>query len=1408
MKTLLTIAVKAYRLPFVKLSQYFLFAMALLPFTALGQLPTSFQKVELLTGLTNAVNFEFAPDGRVFIVDRYGELLVYKPNTQTTVSAGTISVFRDMEDGLLAIAFDPQFTTNGFVYLHYSHPSLPKNRVSRFKMEGDKLNLSSEVVLLEWQSDRNGYFHSAGDMDFDSKGNLYIATGDNTNHSAYSTLDETDPNLSAERTSSNTNDLRGKILRIKPQSNGTYSIPEGNLFPNGTGGRPEIYVMGARNPFKIFVDKATTDWLFWSDVGPDANSKSNLGPMGMDEINLTKGAANHGWPYFAGKNEPYLNTYANPNFFYDPNSPVNMSKWNTGTKNLPPAKSSWLEFFHKCYLAGPRYYYSSSINNPKKLPSDFHEAFFYYDFNTSNIWVVKMDANGNPVSTQQLTESIKGAGFIDLKIGPDGQLYILEYGAGCCPGNVGSGKLVRVDYTGSDSNKAPDISIQADVTSGALPLTVNFSSEGTTDPNGDAMTYAWDFQGDGVIDSNLKNPAYTYTQKGVFNALLRVSDSKGASSSKSIKIYAGNHAATFKFVSPLDGGMINWGDDLSYDIVVNDQEDGSTANGTISCSKLNLVPSFGHLTHSHDGMTINQCKGTFNLNPMGHNTQGEDDIYYVFKVNYTDTDGLTSFDQVTVHPKVMEAEFYDLQSSTSLVANTDKLGGGSHAVRALSHGAYIMLEGRNLQNINAVSYRVAATLGGVIELRADAPGGTLINSVNVPSTGSLSNWVNIEAPLTNPGGKHDLYLVFKKNTGDVNLFDLNYIEFKGPGISIDNTPPIVSAVQVASKTQLNVLFSEPLDKTSAQQVANYSINNGITVSAAVLQADRKTVSLTTSTIPSPGTHELTVKNIKNESGVALSSITASFKLEDALFRINAGGPAVEVDGVQWSQNQYNSGGYTYANTSLAIDNTTADALYQTELYGTFSYNVPLASGTYLVRLHFAEIYFGVGGIPGGAGKRVFNVTGEGQALLTNFDVFAQAGGALKALVKEFEVSVTDGTLNLAFQQVTENPKVSAIEVVSKGQSTPTNSAPVVAYPIPDQSGTAGSALSFTFAANAFSDADGDPLSYSASLSNGSALPSWLSFNASTRTFSGTPSETNVGLLTILVKASDGKGGTASDAFDLTVKTGGSTGGGTTAVRINAGGAQFTAGSGTVFSADQHSSGGYTYAIASTTDVAGTTDDALYRTERYGTFSYNVPLASGTYLVRLHFAEIYFGVGGIPGGAGKRVFNVTGEGQALLTNFDVFAQAGGALKALVKEFEVSVTDGTLNLAFQQVTENPKVSAIEIVPITSTMSLSSTKAAVASEDVSLVEDVLVTVYPNPFDKVVNVRVQSGEPQGYLVKVYDLAGRVLYKNYFKIESPGAGALAIDFTNSNILRKEVYLISVEAVRGSYRKVIKVLKE
>ncbi|MDT7830227.1 malectin domain-containing carbohydrate-binding protein [Pricia sp. S334] len=1010
-----------------------------------AQLPTSFQMNELESGFTNATSMSFAPDGRIFILDRFGEMLIYKEDLGATVSAGVIPVFHQFEDGLLAMAFDPNFTENSFIYVYYSAPSPSVNRISRFTMNGDTIDLSSEVNLMEWEVQRNNSYHAGGDMGFDSNGNLYIALGDNTNHSNYATLDENNPDNSSENTSSNTNDFRGKILRITPQPNGTYSIPPGNLFPPGTPDtKPEIYVMGARNPYRMFIDTQNNDWVFWADVGPDANyndpqnpdgPNNVLGPEGLDEINLTKQAGNYGWPYFSGAdNDPYQITYASPKYYNDPAAPENISTWNTGLTDLPPAEPALLEFFHKSYFAGPRYYYDGTLTDfPQRLPAEFDGVFFYYDFNTSRIWAAELDAQGDVVSTEPLAPSVfpdsNSDGYIDMEIGPDGHLYILQYGVGCCNNGDGSGKLVRVDYTGIVSNSPPVITLNADVTDGPLPLTVNFSSEGTMDPDGDTpLSYAWDFEIDGIIDSTEENPQHIYETEGTFTAQLTVEDGNGADAKKNIIIYAGNSKAEFDFNSPPDGGLVGWGDEIAIDLLVTDAEDGSTTDGSIDCGDVDIRPALGHLGHFHDGATVDGCPKNLTLEYDGHDIHGEMDLFFRLGTSYQDEGGLTSFGQIQLHPKRKEAEFFDAQTDVTVIPNSDPLEGGSASVQ-VNNNSNIVFEGRNLQNINAVKYRVAsAVAGGSIEFRTGSPTGPLLVTTTVPNTGAIDAWENVESTFIDPGGKNDLYFVFKNAGTPQNSFLVNYVEFIGGGVSIDKTPPLVDATEVTEPGQVTVEFSEYVNQTTAEQVANYSIDKGITISEAVLQADNRSVILTITPLTPGTTYNLTINNVENTSGLAIVSETREISTLNSV-RINTGGLQTIAGGQTFSGDDYSNGGST-DEVSVPISGTNDDALYQSERFGEFSYDVPVpASGEYDIRLHFAETYFGVGSQPGGPGSRVFNVSIEETPVLTNFDIMNEVDAAT-ALQKEFDnITITDGFASISFTSVTQNPKISGIEIL-------------------------------------------------------------------------------------------------------------------------------------------------------------------------------------------------------------------------------------------------------------------------------------------------------------------------------------------------------------------------------------------
>ena len=222
--------------------------------------------------------------------------------------AAKLDVYTHDEEGLQSIALDPNFEENGWIYLYYSPPlNTPVDdpatptinegdapefgtpaqfaafkgyiQLSRFQWTGDSIDLDSEQQILRVPVDRGICCHVGGDIVFDENGNLLLSTGDDTNpfqSDGYAPIDEREgrnPAFDAQRSAANTNDLRGKILRIHVNADGSYTSVAGNLFygDNDALTRDEIYVMGLRNPFRIEYNQETGE-LYIADYSPDANT--------------------------------------------------------------------------------------------------------------------------------------------------------------------------------------------------------------------------------------------------------------------------------------------------------------------------------------------------------------------------------------------------------------------------------------------------------------------------------------------------------------------------------------------------------------------------------------------------------------------------------------------------------------------------------------------------------------------------------------------------------------------------------------------------------------------------------------------------------------------------------------------------------------------------------------------------------------------------------------------------------------------------------------------------------------------------------------------------------------------------------------------------------------------------------
>ncbi|MER6830703.1 carbohydrate-binding protein [Streptosporangium sp. NPDC000563] len=773
---------------------------------AMIDIPASdYQQVALARGsgsLGEAMSLTVLPDRSVLHTARDGTIR-RTTAAGSTATAGKLNVYTHDEEGLQGIAADPAFATNRYVYVYYSpRLSTPSGdapttgsaatfdqwkghlNLSRFTLKSDNtLDMASEKVVLQVANDRGQCCHVGGDIDFDAAGNLYLTTGDDTNpfeSNSYAPIDErTDrnPQFDAQRSSANTNDLRGKVLRIKPQADGTYTIPSGNLFPPGTAKtRPEIYAMGLRNPFRMSVDKAT-GIVYLGDYGPDAgSSNSSRGPSGQVEFNRITAPGNYGWPYCTGTNTT-AETYNEYTFPSGPSQakynctggPTNNSFRNTGLTTLPAAKPSWIRYGgdagsppefgsgSESPMGGPVYRYDANLNSSVKFPQTLNGRFFAGEYGRRWIKAIEVTSSGAPGEISAFPWT--GTQVMDMSFGPDGALYVLDYGTGS-----GNQALYRIEYIGG-GNRNPIARAAANKTSGAAPLAVTFSSAGSSDPEGGALTYSWNF-GNGAT-STAANPTYTYTTNGTYTATLTVRDPGGLTGTANVTITVGNTAPTVNFVQPVNGQLFSFGDTVPFQVNVSDPEDG-----TIDCSKVTVTYLLGHDSHAHQITSRTGCSGSIAVPTDGEHDSAAN-IYGVFVASYTDKAGLTTESTRTLQPRHRQAEHFGAQSGVQLADHATAEGGKTAGF--IDNGDWISFTPYALGNATSITARVSSGgAGGTLEVRAGSATGTLLGTVTVPVTGGWDTFRDVSANLSNaPSGTTTLFLVFKGPTGQGNLFDLD-----------------------------------------------------------------------------------------------------------------------------------------------------------------------------------------------------------------------------------------------------------------------------------------------------------------------------------------------------------------------------------------------------------------------------------------------------------------------------------------------------------------------------------------------------------------------------------------------------------------------------------------------------------
>ncbi len=507
--------------------------------------PADFAMVPLVTNATDAttqeplkmaVGTDALGNVDVYFVQRAGRLRKYVGATRTTVTLANfaLTLTAARSEGMVGIALDPAFTTNGWIFLYFGMGTTWW--VSRFTLTGNTLNLASEKVIFRFTTNAIAQ-HVAGALKFDWAGNLFISSADNDGATTPAGPDLTNPYLAA-----NTNSYNGKILRIHPIAfpdnqtpapgvGTTYTIPTGNLFAPGTAlTLPEIYVMGTRNPFTIAIDSVRRG-LVWGDVGPDVFPTGSTNPAEWsEEHDFTTTPGNFGWPFWAGNQIQLQAGYGTPA------APVNNRADNTGIVNLPPARAAISPYGKNCAITGPVYYYNGASTSTIKFPPHFDGAWIVGDFNTEWIDGIQLNPTGTAITARQrfgTTANLANLNALtDLNMGTDGALYVINY-AGYRTTSAATG-LYRVEYRGTCRPSTP---ILPDLRAGARNLLELRGLEVSVLTSGNHSLEVRDLQGKTVAFRQGKGQArYSFSDlktPGVY--LLNFSSAEGKAARKLVK---------------------------------------------------------------------------------------------------------------------------------------------------------------------------------------------------------------------------------------------------------------------------------------------------------------------------------------------------------------------------------------------------------------------------------------------------------------------------------------------------------------------------------------------------------------------------------------------------------------------------------------------------------------------------------------------------------------------------------------------------------------------------------------------------------------------------------------------------------------------------------------------------------
>ncbi|HEX4945519.1 MAG TPA: PQQ-dependent sugar dehydrogenase [Blastocatellia bacterium] len=557
------------------------------------------------------VGLTWAADGRMFIWQERGIVRIFKngallPTPFIDISARVNTV---NDRGLLGLALDPNFASNGYVYLLYTYepnnnPNDPAPKTARLtRVTANPANpdvalAGSEIILLgsigaapcsqyPAGSDCIGNdtdSHSADTLRFGPDGKLYVSIGDGASYNFADPLALRAQDL---------NSYNGKILRIN--SDGT--APADNPFYNGSPNsvRSKVYAYGLRNPYRFGIHPTSGEVMI-GDVGWTA----------WEEINRGRGA-NFGWPCYEG------------------NNPQTAYQNNFAQCRALAASAVTKPLYVYDHSAGGGAVIGGAHYTATQYPTQYRGNFFYGEYVGQYINRMAFDASNNLLSVVRFASNV--GGVVAVELGPDGAFYYIE---------LVSGQVRRLRYTAIST---PVAVAAATPTSGPSPLTVTFSSAGSKDPGGSALTYKWDF-GDGT-SSTAANPTHVYSSATTktFTAKLTVTNTQGNSASATVAITVGLQAPVATITSPTGGIKYKTGTTVTFTGTANDPD------GVLTASSFAWQVLLHHNGHVHPYLTKTGTSGSFLVEEHG---LPNENIFYEIILTVTDSSGLTDVERVNV----------------------------------------------------------------------------------------------------------------------------------------------------------------------------------------------------------------------------------------------------------------------------------------------------------------------------------------------------------------------------------------------------------------------------------------------------------------------------------------------------------------------------------------------------------------------------------------------------------------------------------------------------------------------------------------------------------------------------------------------------------------------------------------